>query len=142
MITPEITVAVTQDIAACQALRRTVFIEEQGVSVDEEVDGKDAEAIHLLARDGARAIGTARILSYGTTAKIGRVCVLPDQRGSGTGVALIEGCHEAARAAGATRAILGAQLSALGFYERLGYRAYGDVFDDAGIDHQMMEIGL
>lgn len=137
-----LTVLVTDDLATCQALRRTVFIIEQGVDEADEVDGKDGEAIHILASRNGVPVGTARILPYGTTAKIGRVCVLASERGTGAGVALIEACHVAARNNGATRAILGAQLPALGFYERLGYRAYGDVFDDAGIDHRMMEIGL
>ncbi|WP_147126436.1 GNAT family N-acetyltransferase [Shimia ponticola] len=137
-----LTVAPTDDIATCQDLRRIVFIEEQGVSAADERDGKDGEALHVIAHLDGEPIGTARVLPFGTTAKIGRVCVLPDARGSGAGVALIEACHEMARMSGATRAILGAQLSALGFYERLGYRAYGEVFDDAGIDHRMMELGL
>ncbi|MGR3491422.1 MAG: GNAT family N-acetyltransferase [Shimia sp.] len=132
----------TGDVAACQALRRTVFIEEQGVAEADELDGADGEALHILARDGDTAIGCARLLVYGTTVKIGRVCVLLAYRGKGVGVALIEGAHDEARVVGATRAILGAQLPALGFYERLGYRGYGEVFDDAGIDHRMMEIAL
>lgn len=132
----------TDDIAACQELRRIVFIDEQGVAEHEERDGKDGEALHVIARLDGDAIGTARVLPFGTTAKIGRVCVLSQFRGTGAGVALIEACHNVARQSGATRVILGAQLSALGFYERLGYRAYGDVFDDAGIDHRMMELGL
>lgn len=135
-------VAQTDDVDTCRALRRTVFIEEQGVAEADELDDKDAEALHLLALDGDTAIGSARLLPFGTTVKIGRVCVLPDYRGKGVGVSLIEASHDVARGSGATRAILGAQLSALGFYERLGYRAYGEIFDDAGIDHKMMEIGL
>ena len=132
----------TTDIDACLAVRREVFIDEQGVSESEEVDGKDPEAVHILATDADAAVGAARVLNFGSTSKIGRVCVVKSHRGTGLGVSLIEACHSAARSRGATRAILGAQLSALGFYERLGYRPYGDVFDDAGIDHRMMEISL
>ncbi len=132
----------TNDLRTCHSLRRVVFIEEQGVSQAEEVDGKDGEARHVLARLNGRAIGCARVLSYGSTVKIGRVCVLSDGRRRGIGAALIEGCHAIGQDWGATRAILGAQLTALSFYEQLGYRAYGDVFDDAGIDHKMMEIPL
>ncbi|MGR3466815.1 MAG: GNAT family N-acetyltransferase [Shimia sp.] len=135
-------VAETRDLNTCLALRRRVFIEEQGVSLADEQDGQDDGAIHLLATAEDAPIGTARLLRYGTTIKIGRVCVLSNWRGHGVGIRLIDGAHAAARSAGATRAILGAQLTALGFYERLGYRGYGEVFDDAGIDHRMMEIGL
>ena len=137
-----LSVGETTDIDACLAVRREVFVDEQGVSEAEEVDGKDPEAIHILAKSAEAAVGAARVLNFGSTAKIGRVCVLKSHRGTGLGITLIEACHEAARSRGATRAILGAQLSALGFYERLGYRAYGDVFDDAGIDHRMMKISL
>jgi len=132
----------TQDITTCQAIRRVVFIEGQNVPEVEEVDGKDPEATHILARLNGQAIGTARILPYGTTSKIGRVAVLDTHRGKGIGAAIIEACHDAARKSGATRVILGSQTHALGFYEQLGYRAYGDVFDDAGIPHRMMEMGL
>ncbi|MEO0357351.1 MAG: GNAT family N-acetyltransferase [Pseudomonadota bacterium] len=132
----------THDIAACQAIRRVVFIEGQNVPLDEEVDGKDPKATHILARFNGQPIGTARILPYGTTSKIGRVAVLDSHRGKGVGAAIIEACHDAARRQGATRVILGSQTHALGFYEQLGYRAYGDVFDDAGIPHRMMEFGL
>ncbi|MEO0485482.1 MAG: GNAT family N-acetyltransferase [Pseudomonadota bacterium] len=123
-------------------MRRSVFINEQGVAEQDEVDGKDDEAVHLLASLNGYPVGAARVLGMGTTAKIGRVCVLRDHRGKGIGEAILEECHKSARRLGATRAILGAQVSALSFYERLGYRAYGPVFDDAGIDHKMMEISL
>lgn len=136
----------TQHVTACQAMRRSVFINEQGVAEADEVDGKDDRAVHLLASLNGYPIGAARVLPPvevdGTSAKIGRVCVLRDHRGKGFGEAIIEECHRSARRLGATRAILGAQLSALSFYEKLGYRAYGPVFDDAGIDHRMMEIAL
>mgnify|MGYP001802916661 CR=1 FL=1 len=137
-----LTVEVSDDLAACLDLRRIVFIEEDGVSVEDEVDGKDGDAIHLLARLNGEPVGTARVLAYGTTVKIGRVCVLKEHRGRGLGVLLIEGCHDAARGAGATRAILAAKTVALPFYERLGYRAYGDVFIDADMPHKMMECSL
>ncbi|MEM6896989.1 MAG: GNAT family N-acetyltransferase, partial [Pseudomonadota bacterium] len=138
-----ITVRETQNVTACQAMRRMVFINEQGVSEADEVDGKDKDAVHLLASLNGYPVGAARVLRLdqmeNPTVKIGRVCVLRDHRGKGIGEAILEQCHKSARSLGATRAILGAQVSALAFYERLGYRAYGEVFDDAGIDHRMME---
>ena len=86
-MTPRI--EVTEDVPTCQALRRVVFIDEQGVSEADEVDGLDGKAIHLLAWDEACPVGTARLLVKGGTAKIGRVCVLPEARGLGLGAALI-----------------------------------------------------
>ncbi|WP_299956240.1 GNAT family N-acetyltransferase [uncultured Roseobacter sp.] len=133
-------IAQTDDIDTCLALRRQVFIEEQGVSEAEEIDGLDGTALHLLAVDGATPVGTARILIKGDTAKIGRVCVLRTARGTGLGAQLIEAALGLTRAqSGVTRAVLGAQVQALGFYEKLGFAAFGPVYDDAGIDHRDME---
>ncbi|APX13258.1 GNAT family N-acetyltransferase [Tateyamaria omphalii] len=134
------TIEQTDDLAACHALRRTVFIEEQGVSEAEEVDGRDDEALHVLATVDGTPAGCARILIDGTTAKIGRVCVLKPARGTGLGAAIIEACLDVARAEqGLTKAKLGAQTHALAFYERLGFAAFGPVYDDAGIPHRDME---
>lgn len=132
-------IAVTRDIAACQRLRRTVFTEEQGVSEADEIDGLDAGAIHLLAWAGARPVGTARLLLQGATGKIGRVCVLPEARGTGLGAALIEAAlAELRRQPGVREAVLGAQSHATGFYARLGFTVEGEEFLDAGIPHRHM----
>lgn len=129
----------TTDLAACLALRRTVFIEEQRVPEDREIDGLDDEAIHLLATQDGQPIGSARILLDGDTGKIGRVCVLPQARGTGLGAALIRAALDVLRVQpGIARAKLGAQTHALGFYEKLGFTAYGPVYDDAGIPHRDM----
>lgn len=129
----------TDDLAACHAIRRAVFIEEQAVPEDLEIDDLDGQAIHLLAVAGGRAVGTARILLAGETGKIGRVAVLADRRGTGLGAALIRAALEELRAQpGVTIAKLGAQTHALGFYERLGFVAFGPVYDDAGIPHRDM----
>ncbi|WP_299281350.1 GNAT family N-acetyltransferase [uncultured Tateyamaria sp.] len=133
----------TDDIATCHALRRAVFIEEQGVSEADEVDGHDAEALHVLAHVDGVAMGCARILIGDGTAKIGRVCVLKDARGTGLGAAIIRACMDVARAqTGIRKAKLGAQVHALAFYERLGFAAYGPIYDDAGIAHRDMERDL
>lgn len=130
---------VTQDIATCQRLRRVVFIEEQGVSEADEVDGRDTGAIHLLAVDGDVPVGTARLLVKGSTGKIGRVCVLPQARGTGLGAALIKKALDVLRAQpGLTEAYLGSQAHATGFYEKLGFAVEGEEFDDAGIPHRHM----
>lgn len=129
----------TTDLAACLALRRTVFIEEQGVPEDREIDGLDSTAIHLLATRDGQPVGSARIVLDGDTGKIGRVCVLPRARGTGLGAALIRAALDVLRVQpGITRAKLGAQTHALGFYEKLGFTPYGPVYDDAGIPHRDM----
>jgi len=130
----------TDDIPACQAIRREVFVVEQSVPEEDEWDDLDGEAIHLLALDDARQpIGTARILLQGDTGKIGRVAVVKSARGTGMGAALIRAALDELRALpGITRAKLGAQTHAIGFYEKLGFTAYGPEYDDAGIPHRDM----
>ncbi|SFD88281.1 ElaA protein [Sulfitobacter brevis] len=132
-----ITIALTEDIATCRKLRRVVFIDEQGVSEADELDEFDPECLHLLAMDGDQPVGTARIKVEGDTAKIGRVCVLREFRGTGLGAALIRKALEVAQGH-ASRAKLGSQVHAIGFYEALGFEAIGPVYDDAGIDHRDM----
>ncbi len=134
-----LTITETRDIALCLRLRRLVFIEEQGVSEADELDSLDAQAVHLLARLKDEAVGSARLLTYGPTGKIDRVCVLQQARGKGIGAALILAALDRFRAMpGVTRATLGAQTHALTFYGALGFAAEGPVYDDAGIPHRDM----
>ena len=127
------------DLGPCHALRRAVFVEEQGIAEADEWDDLDAAAIHLLALEGDTPLGTARLFVKGDLGKIGRVCVAKSARGTGLGAALIlEGCARLA-AAGCTTVRLGAQVHAMPFYEKLGFKACGPVYDDAGIPHRDME---
>ncbi|MFN4192697.1 MAG: GNAT family N-acetyltransferase [Tabrizicola sp.] len=136
-------IEITRDIPTCQALRRVVFIEEQGVSEADELDGLDGRAIHLLAWEGACPAGTARLLVKGSEGKIGRVCVLPEMRGTGLGAALIGAALDVLRdQPGVTEACLGSQSHATGFYEKLGFVVEGEEFLDAGIPHRHMRRAL
>lgn len=133
----------TDDLSTCHALRRIVFIEEQGVSEADEVDGRDSDALHVLAMSEGKALGCARILIIDGVAKIGRVCVLKQARGTGLGAAIIDACLNVARdQPGVSKAKLGAQTHALAFYEKLGFTAFGPIYDDAGIPHRDMERNL
>lgn len=130
----------TNDLETCLQLRRVVFIDEQNVPEDEEVDEYDKTATHLLAFDGDTPVGTARIIVQGEVGKIGRVCVLQTHRGTGLGADLINAALDHLRSLpDLTTARLGAQTYALGFYQRLGFTAYGDEYIDAGILHFDME---
>ena len=126
------------DRDACIDIRRHVFVGEQNVPEAEEVDGLDPECLHLLARDGGRPAGTLRLRESGDTVKIQRVAVLPEWRGTGLGAQLMRHAMELARARGMRKARLGAQIHALGFYEKLGFVAEGPEFLDAGIPHREM----
>lgn len=138
-----VSIEITQNIAACLELRRVVFIEEQGVSETDERDDLDSQATHLLALADGKPVGSARLLTFGNTGKIGRVCVLKEQRGTGLGAELIRAAvKEFRRMPGIEKVKLGAQSHALGFYEKLGFTAYGPEFDDAGIPHRDMVVVL
>ena len=125
-----------QAAADAGAVREQVFVVEQGVPADMEYDDFDPQSRHAIARgpDGT-AIGTGRLLPDG---HIGRLAVLPAWRRHGVGRALM--CHltDAARRRGLDRLQLNAQISAAGFYERLGYRRQGEPFEEAGIAHIAM----
>lgn len=128
------------DVAALQAVRRQVFIEEQGVPEQLEWDEWDAVSLHVLAQDAAgRAIGTGRLLPDG---HVGRMAVVRDWRKHGVGGALLDALLDAARARGLAEIVLNAQTHALGFYARRGFLVEGDEFDDAGIPHRRMRLRL
>lgn len=136
-------IAITDDIEACRDLRRKVFIEEQGIAEADEIDDLDGQAVHLLATISGRPVGTARLLRKGATGKIGRVCVLPETRGSGLGAALIRaGIDHFAADPAYAEVYLSAQVPVLAFYEKLGFVAHGAEYDDAGIPHRDMTLPL
>ncbi|MFJ6073435.1 GNAT family N-acetyltransferase [Streptomyces sp. NPDC093065] len=138
------------DREACFAVRKDVFVAEQKVPEDIEYDAYDADAVHVLAvRADGVPLGTGRLLhGAAATAKngdgdpavgsLGRLAVTANARGLGVGAALVRAVEDAARARGLTAVDLHAQTHALGFYERLGYQAYGPEFPDAGIPHRAM----
>jgi predicted GNAT family N-acyltransferase len=120
-----------------RAIRHAVFVVEQRVPESLEWDDADAESLHALAVDAnGEAIGCARLLPDG---HIGRVAVLPSSRGRGVGTALLLRLVDAARTGGNARVIVNAQVDAMPFYARYGFVARGDVFDEAGIAHRVME---
>lgn len=136
-----------RDIGTCMALRRAVFVDEQGVAEHEEADGEDDDCTHVLARLGSVPAGAARYryLQDGGKhyAKIQRVCVPEGLRGHGVGVAVIGFIVKQVREEKRTRIIrLGAQTHALAFYRKLGFREYGEEYDDAGIPHKDMQLNL
>ena len=131
-------IEVTGDLEAVLRIRRLVFIEEQNVSPADDLDGRDRDAIQLLAKDNGRAVGTARILLTGRDGKIGRVAVLKEARGNGFVKQLVRFAVGEIRKKGYRRAVLGAQTSAVGFYDDLGFNVSGPEFLDACIPHRMM----
>lgn len=143
------TVTGEQDRAACFQVRKDVFVGEQNVPEEIEYDAYDADAVHVIAvaADGT-ALGTGRLLHGPASAErtggdpvvgsLGRLAVIKEARGLGVGAALVRAIEDAARELGLSAVDLHAQTHALGFYERLGYVAYGPEFPDAGIPHRAM----
>ncbi|QIO23121.1 GNAT family N-acetyltransferase [Haloarcula sp. JP-L23] len=122
-----------------RAVRRAVFIEEQGVDETEEMDDKDDEATHVVVTDGDDPVATARFRFVDeTTARIERVAVLESYRGEGLGVRVMDAAETTAREQGATSAFLHGQSRVEEFYEKLGYEAEGETFEEAGIPHVEM----
>ena len=131
--------------AEAQRIRFAVFVEEQGVPAELEMDDQDAHCLHALAywtdadaADG-RAIGTGRLLPDG---HIGRMAVLKDWRRRGAGRALLRALIEAARRRGDREVMLSAQVHALDFYRAEGFRPEGPEYEEAGIAHQAMRMKL
>jgi predicted GNAT family N-acyltransferase len=127
------------EVRAALALRHEVFVVEQRVPIEEEVDEHDETALHLVAVEGGRVVATARVVIEGETATVGRVAVANHARRRGIASRLIAASETHARARGARRVALAAQTGALALYERAGYTGYGERFMDAGIEHLMME---
>ena len=120
-------------------LRHDVFCNEQGVPPNEEVDGRDPEALHLVAIVDGTVVGTCRVLMVGSTAQFSRLAVLASMRRRGIATALLDVAEAETRAAGGRRLVLHAQTYARELYELAGYRARGRVFVEAGIEHVAME---
>lgn len=158
MSAADIRVVGEDGLDGCRAVRREVFVVEQGIPEDIEMDAYDAEAVHLLATgpDGT-PLGTVRFLhgpparrKYADkgvrddeTAVLGRLAVSRAARGTGLGAGLVRAVEADAARRGLTGVYLEAQSYALGFYERLGYAAFGSEFDEgSGIPHQAMRRAL
>ena len=135
-----------QERDAVFAIRIAVFVEEQAVPIEEELDAYDVVATHFCVRltDGdpteqADIVATARMVDKGEgIGKIGRVAVLKPWRGAGIGSLLMSHIERHAIENGFVSVILEAQCNAMPFYEKLGYTAEGDVYLDANIEHRWM----
>jgi predicted GNAT family N-acyltransferase len=126
-----------RDGDAIRAIRVGVFVEEQHVPAAIEMDDRDPVCLHVLASIAGEPVGTGRI-DLAKQGKIGRVAVVASHRRSGVGAALMDALHRIALGHGLSSAWCHAQLTAVPFYERIGYRAASEVFDEAGIPHVKM----
>jgi ElaA protein len=121
-------------------LREEVFVVGQRITAEAEFDGRDPEAHHLLGRLAAgRLVATARLFLDAEPVKVGRVCVAPDLQRAGLGTEVM---REVDRALGARPAAMSAQAHLVPWYERLGWRATGAVYDECGIPHRRLVRGV
>jgi predicted GNAT family N-acyltransferase len=127
-------------VADAHAVRRAVFIEGQGVSEAEEMDGRDADAFHVVVydREDGQPVGTTRLREVGDHGKVERVAVRTAYRGEGLGRKLMGVVEARARRDGHGAAVLHAQTAVEGFYQALGYETVSDVFHEAAIPHVEM----
>jgi predicted GNAT family N-acyltransferase len=136
----------TWEEARAQAapIRLAVFVEEQAVPSQLEMDEMDAQCIHALAFEDSAfedslAVGTGRLLPDG---HIGRMAVLKEFRGKGAGGALLAKLMEAAKSRGDREVVLSAQVHAVRFYQAYGFELFGEVYEEAGIPHRDMRRDL
>lgn len=132
-------IAGDDELQAAMRLRHDVFVAEQRVPLEEEYDGRDDEATHLVAVRDGRVVGTCRLLAEGELLRLGRMAVARDARRQGIASRLLEAAEGVARERGARAMTLHAQVDALPLYEQAGYVAYGERFLDAGIEHLAMD---
>ncbi len=125
--------------AQASPIRFTVFVDEQKVPVELELDEFDPRSCHALALAGETAVGTGRLLPDG---HIGRMAVLADWRGKGVGALLLQALIDEARRRGMARVVLNAQTHALGFYARFGFVPEGEEYEEAGLPHRTMSRSL
>ncbi len=116
-------------------VRHTVFVKEQKVPVELELDDRDADAIHFIYWESCKAAGVARLLDNGM---IGRMAVLRKFRGNGYGSRLLNAGIKKAAELNYPTPWIHAQIHAIGFYEIHGFKEYGPIFEDAGIKHREM----
>ena len=127
------------ELEAAMALRYEVFCREQGVPPGEERDGRDHDALHLIAVDDDRLLATCRLVFVGATVQFSRLAVATPVRRRGIASAMLRAADDETRAGGANRIVLHAQTYARSLYEQAGYVARGREFVEADIEHVFME---
>lgn len=126
--------------APLSMIREKVFIEEQKVTPQLEWDGRDEEAIHFLAYQDEKAIGCARAFVIENHMQLGRMAVLKEYRNNGIGSFLIEKAITTAKLNQLSKISISAQCHAIDFYKKFGFEVTSEIYLDAGISHQDMEL--
>ncbi|WP_374722788.1 GNAT family N-acetyltransferase [Peribacillus tepidiphilus] len=120
------------------SVRKTVFVDEQKVPVEEEIDSFEDEAVHFVLYDNEQPVGAGRFRLVDGMGKVERICVLSSHRKKGAGKIIMDAIEEYAAKQDLKKLKLNAQTHAIPFYERLGYEVVSEEFLDAGIPHKTM----
>ncbi|MCH1626267.1 GNAT family N-acetyltransferase [Ferdinandcohnia quinoae] len=124
-------------------VRKIVFVDEQNVPLEEEIDQFEDDATHFVLYDEEKPVGAGRFRVIDDIGKVERICVLSTHRSKGAGKIIMNKIEEFAKEKGISTLKLHAQTHAENFYKKLGYEtASPDVFLDAGIPHVTMEKGI
>ncbi len=134
----KIFIATDENINKAYALRVEVFVGEQGVDKEIELDEHDKYALHIVCEDGGECIGCARLLIEDNSAHVGRLAVKKSYRGKGIGSAIMRYIIDYCNDKGYDEIWLNSQLHATAFYQNLGFIKDGDIFFEAGIEHVKM----
>lgn len=127
-----------KELNEAYSVRTIVFVEEQKVPVEEEIDQFEDEATHFVLYNENTPIGAGRFRVVDGYGKVERICVLKEARNTGAGKLIMNGIEKFATENGLKKLKLNAQTHAIPFYARLGYEVVSDEFLDAGIPHKTM----
>lgn len=131
-------VSTKEQLEDAYTVRRTVFVQEQQVPEEEEIDQFEDDSTHVVLYDNQEPVGAGRVRVLDGIGKLERICVLSTSRQKGAGKLIVDKLEDVATAQGVRKLKLNAQTHAIPFYERLGYETVSDVFMDAGIPHVTM----
>lgn len=128
------------DLSDAFEIRKKVFQDEQNVNSEIDYDEWDKYAMHVVIYVSDKAVATGRLVFDGDTYRIGRVAVLKEERGKQYGDFVVRMLVDRAFQSGAKEIILGSQLHVIGFYEKLGFKSFGEEYEEAGIKHMKMRL--
>lgn len=136
----EVIRATTEDqLQDAYAIRKKVFVEEQHVPLEIEIDDHENDSSHFVLYDENKPVGAGRFRILDGKGKVERICILPSYRGKGAGLKVMKKIEEFARDLYIKELVLNAQTSAIPFYTKQGYEVVSEEFLDAGIPHRTMK---
>ncbi len=128
-----------KDLQNAWSVRKKVFVDEQKVPIDLEIDEHEDEATHFVLYDQEQPVGAGRFRHVDGKGKVERICILPSHRQKGAGTQLMKAIENYAKEQAIPTLTLNAQTDAIPFYEKLHYEVVSEEFLDAGIPHRTME---